>query len=444
MMVFKKAIARRTFLRGAGTALALPMLDAMFPAFASAAQTAATTATRLSFFAVPNGIIMDKWTPAGIGREYAITPVLEPLAAFKDRMLVLGGLANNEARNLEFEIAGDHPRACSAYLTATHPKMTSGADIHCGVSVDQVAAGELGRRTQLPSLEIGLELPMVGACESAYSCVYYNTISWRGPETPLPMENRPRAVFERLVGDSTDPAERAARIAENRSILDLVSQDLKRLMRSVGESDRSKLDQYSDAVRSVEQQIQVAEQQSPKALPGMEKPIGIPEQFSDYAKLMIDLQVLAFQGDMTRVGTFMVGHEMGGRAYPELGFGDPHHSLTHHQGDTAKIAKVLQINIFHTKLYAYFLERLRSVPDGDGTLLDHSLMVYGSPLSDGNMHLYKDLPVLLVGGEATGIRGGRHVAYPENTPMANLYLTLLDKLGIHLDSFGDSTGRLDL
>jgi len=444
MMIFKTSIPRRTFLRGAGTALALPLLDAMFPAFASAAQTASRTATRLSFLAVPNGIIMDKWMPAAIGGEYPITPVLEPLAGFKDRMLVLSGLANNEARKLEFEIAGDHPRACSAYLTATHPKMTSGADIHCGVSVDQVAAGELGRRTRLPSLEIGLEMPMVGACESAYSCVYYNTIAWKNPATPLPMENRPRAVFERLVGDSTDPVERAARINENRSILDLVSQDLKRLMRLVGESDRLKLDQYSDAVRSVEQQIQVAEQQSPKELPDMEKPIGIPEQFSDYAKLMMDLQVLAFQGDLTRVGTFMVGHEMGGRAYPELGFGDQHHSLTHHQGDTAKIAKVLQINMFHTRLYGYFLERLRSVPDGDGSLLDHSLLVYGSPLSDGNMHLYKDLPVLLVGGEATGLRGGRHVAYPENTPIANLYLTLLDKLGIHLESFGDSTGRLDL
>ena len=443
MMVFQKSIPRRTFLRGAGTMVALPLLDAMVPAFARA-QTATTAAKRLSFFAVPNGIIMDRWTPAAAGKGFPITPVLEPFAAFRDRAVVISGLANNEARKLEFEIAGDHPRACSAYLTATHPKMTSGADIHCGVSVDQIAARELGRQTQLPSLEIGLETPMIGACESAYSCVYYNTIAWKNPATPLPMENRPRAVFERLVGDSTNPAERAARIAENRSILDLVAQDLKRLMRSVGESDRSKLDQYSEAVRSVEQQIQVAERQSPKALPDMAKPIGIPEQFSEYAKLMMDLQVLAFQGDMTRVGTFMVGHEMGGRAYPELGFGDPHHSLTHHQGDTAKIAKVLQINIFHAKLYAYFLERLRSVPDGDGTLLDHSLMVYGSPLSDGNMHLYKDLPVLLVGGEATGIRGGRHVAYPENTPMANLYLTLLDKLGIHLDSFGDSTGRLDL
>ena len=444
MMVFQKAIPRRTFLRGAGTALALPLLDSMFPAFASPAQTASLMATRVSFLAVPNGIIMDRWTPGAAGKGFPLTPVLEPLAAFRDRTVVLSGLANNEARKLEFEIAGDHPRACSAYLTATHPRMTSGADIHCGVSVDQVAAKELGRRTQLASLEIGLETPMVGACESAYSCVYYNTLSWSNAATPLPMENRPRAVFERLVGDSTDPAARAARLRENRSILDLVSEDLKRLMRSVGETDRLKLDQYSDAVRSVEQQIQLAERQSPKELPDMPKPIGIPDTFSDYAKLMLDLQVLAFQGDMTRVATFMVGHEMGGRAYPELGFGDQHHSLTHHQGDKAKIEKVLQINIFHAKLYQYFLERMRSIPEGDGTLLDRSLLVYGSPLSDGNMHLYKDLPVLLVGGAATGIQGDRHVQYPENTPIANLYLTLLDRLGIHLESFGDSTGRLDL
>ena len=443
MMVFRKSIPRRTFLRGAGTALALPLLDAMFPAFASPAQSVSRRATRLSFFTVPNGIIMDKWTPAQIG-SYEITPVLERLAPFRDRMLVVSGLANNEARKLEFEIAGDHPRACSAYLTATHPKMTSGADIQCGVSVDQIAARELGKQTQLPSLEIGLETPMVGACESAYSCVYYNTIVWKSATTPLPMENRPRAVFERLVGDSTDPAERSARLKENRSLLDLVADDLKRLMRSIGETDRLKLDQYSEAVRSVEQQIQIAEQQSSRELPEMEKPIGVPEKFSDYAKLMLDLQVLAFQGDMTRVSTFMLGHEMGGRAYPELGFGDQHHSLTHHQGDAAKIAKCLQINIFHADLYRYFLERLQAVPDGDGSLLDHSLLMYGSSLSDGNMHLYKDLPLVLVGSGATGIRGGRHVRYPENTPIANLYIALLEKLGIHVDSFGDSTGKLDI
>src|SRR5437867_1446849 len=416
----------------------------MFPAFASAAQTGSGRATRLSFFTVPNGIIMEKWTPAASGSGFELSPILEPLSAFKDRLLVISGLANNEAHKLEFEIAGDHPRACSAYLTGTHPKMTSGADIRCGISVDQVAAKELGKDTQLSSLEVSLETPVAGACESAYSCVYYNTMVWSTPTTPLPMENRPRAVFERLVGDSTNPAERAARMKENRSILDLVSQDLKRPMRSVGETDRAKLDQYSDAVRAVEQQIQVGERQASKQLPAIEKPIGIPEKFSDYTRLMLDLQVLAFQGDMTRVGTFMLGHEMGGRAYPELGFGDPHHSLTHHQGDTAKIAKVLQINIFHAKLYQYFLEKMRSVPDGEGSMLDHSLLVYGSVLSDGNMHLYKDLPVLLVAGGVAGIRGGRHIRYPENTPMANLYLTLLDRLGIHVENFGDGTGRLDL
>ena len=443
MMVFQKAIPRRTFLRGAGAALALPMLDAMVPAFARA-QIATGAARRLAFFAVPNGIIMDQWTPASAGTGLSMTPVLEPMAAFRDRMVVIGGLANNEARKLEFEIAGDHPRACSAYLTATHPKMTSGADIHCGVSVDQIAAKELGRQTPLPSLEIGLETPMIGACESAYSCVYYNTLSWKGPETPLPMENRPRAVFERLVGDSTDPAGRLARIQENRSILDFVAQDLARLMRSVGQADRLKLDQYSDAIRSVEQQIQVSEQQAPRDLPDMAKPMGVPEKFSDYTKLMLDLQVLAFQGDLTRVGTFMVGHEMGGRAYPELGFGDQHHSLTHHQGDKAKIAKVIQINVFHATLYRYVLEKMRSTPEGDGSLLDRSLLVYGSPLSDGNMHLYKDLPVLLVAGAATGIAGNRHLRLPDETPMANFYLTLLDRMGVHLERFGDSTGRVSL
>jgi len=442
--IFKKCIPRRTFLRGAGTALALPVLDAMFPASASAAQTGSGRATRLSFFTVPNGIIMEKWTPAASGSGFELSPILEPLAAFKDRLLVISGLANNEAHKLEFEIAGDHPRACSAYLTGTHPKMTSGADIRCGVSVDQIAAKEFGKYTQLSSLEMGLESSLLGACESAYSCVYYNTISWAAPTTPLPMENRPRAIFERLIGDSTDPGERAARLQEHRSILDLVSEDLKRLMRSVGETDRAKLDQYADAVRSVERRIQVAEQQSSKELPAMEKPIGIPEKFSDYAKLMMDLQVLAFQADVTRVGTFMIGHEMSGRAYPELGFGDPHHSLTHHQGDTSKIEKVVKVNVFHTTLFNYLLERMKSVPDGDGTLLDHSLILYGSPLSDGNMHTYKDLPVLLITPGVAAMRGGRHLRYPKDTPVANLYLALLEKLGIQAETFGDSTGRLEL
>jgi hypothetical protein len=431
--------------RGLGATVALPLLDAMFPAFGTAAEISARTATRLSYITVPNGIVMEKWTPATVGKGYELTPILEPLASFKDRILVLSGLANNEAHKLEGEIAGEHPRACAAYLTGAHPKMTSGADIHCGTSMDQVAAGELGRTTQLASLELGLESSdTVGACESAYSCAYYNTMVWATPTTPLPMENRPRAVFERLFGDSTDPAERAARVEENRSILDLVSEDVKRLMRLVGDTDRAKLDQYLDAVRSVERRIQIAEQQASKELPSLEKPIGIPEVFSDYCKLMFDLQVLGFQSDITRVSTFMTGHEMSNRAYPELGFGDQHHSLTHHQGDVQKIAKVIQVNIFHAKLFRYYLETMQSVPDGDGSLLDHSLILYGGALSDGNQHLYKDLPLLLVAGGVANIQGGRHIRYPQDTPIANLYLTLFDKLGVTADPFGDSTGKLDL
>jgi hypothetical protein len=445
MMIFNKAVPRRTFLRGVGAAMALPLLDSMFPAFASAAETSAKMATRISFLTVPNGIIMDKWTPATTGANYELTPVLQPLAKFKDRFVVISGLANNQAKKYDGEIAGEHPRACSAYLTGAHPKMTSGADIHVGVSIDQVAAKELGQHTQLASLEIGLESSdTVGACESAYSCAYYNTMVWITPATPLPMENRPRAVFERLFGDtdSTDPRERAARMRENSSILDLVTDDVKRLMGRVGENDRAKLDQYLDSVRSVERRIQMAEQETSKQMPTLQKPIDVPEIFSDYCKLMFDLQVLGLQSDITRVTTFMVGHEMSNRAYPELGFGDQHHSLTHHQGDTEKIAKVIQVNIFHAKLFAYLLDKMQSIPDGDGSLLDHSLILYGGALSDGNMHLYKDLPALLVTSGIGGIKGGRHIQFPTDTPIANLYLKVLDMLGVEADQFGDSNGKL--
>jgi hypothetical protein len=446
-MIFKKALPRRTFLRGIGATLALPYLESMVPAFATAAEVSSLDAKRLFFITVPNGIIMEKWTPAGDGPDFELTPILEPLAPFKNRMLVISGLANNQAQKYDGEIAGEHPRACGAYLTGSHVKMTSGADIHVGVSVDQVAAKEIGQQTQLPSLEIGLEpSDVVGACESAYSCAYYNTTVWSSPTTPLPMESRPRAVFERLFGDndSTDPKARAARMDENRSILDFVSQDVSKIMHDVGDSDRAKLDQYMDAVRNVERRIQMAEKQSTVELPTLAKPIGVPELFSDYTKLMFDLQVLAFQSDVTRVSTFMVGHEMSGRAYPELGFGDTHHSLTHHQGDMEKIAKVVQVNTFHAKLFAYFLEKMQSTPGGDGSLLDHTVVLYGSALSDGNNHLYKDLPALLIAGGVGKTAGGRHVRYPQDTPIANLYMNMLGKAGVGVDHFGDSNGVLEL
>jgi hypothetical protein len=444
MVVFKRSLHRRTFLRGAGAALALPFLDSMVPAFA--AQAAAPI--RLSFIEVPNGIMMDKWTPATEGTGFNLTPVLEPLAKFRDRMLVIGGLDQNQSKAMSNEVGGDHPRACTAWLTGAHARMTSGADLRAGISADQVAAKEFGKYTQLASLEVGLEsADVVGACESAYSCAYYNTISWRNETTPLPMENRPRAIFERLFGDSgsTDPKLRQARRQESRSILDAVVEDVRRVRGRLPATDRGKIDQYLEAVRDLERRIQLAEAQGSQKLPQVAGPIGIPEKFSDYYKLMADLQVLAWQTDMTRVCTFQIGHEMSGRAYPEIGFGDAHHSVTHHQGDREKIEKVLQINIFHARMLAYYLEKLQSTPDGDGSLLDHALVLYGGSLSDGNLHLYTNLPLLLVAGGVKGIRGGRHIRYPADTPMANLLLTMLDKADIpHVASLGDSTGRLSL
>jgi hypothetical protein len=447
MVILKRSLSRRAVLRGAGAALALPMLDAMIPALAVAAPETVRP-IRLSFIEVPNGIMMDKWTPAKEGADFELTPVLEPLATFRDRMLVLSGLNQYQAEAFATEVGGDHPRACTAWLTGTHAKMTSGADLRAGVSVDQVAAREFSKYTQLASLEIGLEsAEVVGACESAYSCAYYNTISWRNDTTPLPMENRPRAIFERLFGDTgtTDPKARKARTHENRSILDAVAEDAARLRGQLGRADRGKIDQYLDAVRDIERRIQLAEAQGSPKLPELGGPIGIPQTFSDYYKLMADLQVLAWQTDMTRVCTFQIGHEMSGRAYPEVGFGDAHHSFTHHQGDPEKISKVIRINAFHTKLLAYYLDKLRSTPDGNGSLLDHSMILYGSSLSDGNLHLYTDLPLLLVAGGVGGIKGGRHIRYRGGLPMTNLLLTMLDKARVpHVDKLGDSTGRLDI
>lgn len=445
MMIFKKSIPRRAFLRGVGATLALPLLDGMIPAFA--APPATTSPLRLSFVYVPNGIIMDKWTPAEEGGAFQLPPTLEPLASFRDRFLVLSGLAHNNGAAQAGEGAGDHARAAAVFLTGAHPKKTEGFDFRTGISIDQVAAKELGKHTQLASLEIGLDAnEIVGACDCGYSCAYSNTLCWRSPTTPMPMENHPRAVFERLFGDSesTDPAERRDRFEEDRSVLDYVTQDVTRLLKGVGPSDRAKLDEYFDAVRDVERRIQLGEEQSSRELPTLERPVGIPATFTEHAKLMIDLQVLAYQSDLTRVISFMMGREQNTRVYNELGISDSYHPLTHHMHDPAKIAKVIQIDILHTQMLAYFLEKLQSTPDGDGSLLDHSMLVYGSAISDGNMHVHNDLPILFVGGGVGQIKGGRHLRYPQNTPTANLYLTILDQLGVPADQFGDSTGRLAL
>ena len=445
MVITGKSIDRRAFLRGTGAVLALPLLDAMTPAFA----TGAARPTRMGFIEVPNGImnLQNEWAPKAVG-DLEITPILQPLADFKDRLLVMSGLDSQAAAGLGFEPGGDHPRACTAWLTGTHAKMTAGADLKAGVSVDQVAAKHFGKETQISSLEVGLEsAEIVGSCESAYSCAYYNTISWRDESTPLPMENRPRALFERLFGaaGTTDPKVLAELRKEDRSIIDAINHDVKRLQVKLGGPDRSKIDQYLDAVRDVERRIQRAEAQGDRQLPALQGPGGIPSVFSEHYKLMADLMVLAWQTDMTRVCSLQIGHETSTRNYPELGFTDSHHSQTHHHGDADKIAKVVQINTLHIKMLSYYLEKLRSTPDGDGSLLDHSMILYGAALSDANLHLYTDLPALLVAGGVNGIKGGQHIHYPNRTPMTNLLLTMLDKAGVpHVEKLGDSTGRLEL
>jgi hypothetical protein len=443
MVIHKISVPRRTFLRGAGAAVALPFLDAMTPAFAQEAKRP----IRMAFMQMPNGImnLKNEWTPKTEGDEWEMTRTLEPVAGFRKNMVVISGLDQQQAAGRDGEVGGDHPRACTAWLTGTHAKMTSGADLRAGISADQIAAKEFGKSTQLASLEIGLEsAEVVGACESAYGCAYYNTISWANETSPLPMENRPRVIFERLFGETTDPKQLAILRTEDRSILDAINADVKRMRVKVGGTDRSKIDQYLDAIRDVERRMQLAEKQDVHALP-IGTPTGAPEIFSDYFRLMADLMVLAWQTDMTRVITFQMGHEMSGRAYPELGFGDAHHPCTHHQGDPEKIAKTTQINILHTKMLSYYLGKLRDTKDGDSNLLDNSMVLYGAGLSDANLHLYTNLSLVLVAGKGTGIKGGLHVKYPNRTPMTNLLLTMLDVANIpKVEKLGDSTGRLKL
>jgi hypothetical protein len=426
--------------------LALPLLDGMVPAFAALRTTAAQPARRFGAIYVPNGVEMRMWTPKSMGAAFDWSPILEPLAPFRDQTFVLSGLADKVAVPAPGEGIGDHARASSTWLTGVRVKKTEGPDIRAGVSMDQLAAQHLGQQTQLASLELALDsVEVLGACDAGYSCAYANTIAWRTPTTPLPMENNPRAVFERLFGasDSTDAATRQARLAQNRSILDFVTAEVATLRRALGTGDRGKLSEYLEAVRDVERRIQTAETQSTRELPVVEQPMGIPESFDAHAKLMYDLLALAYQCDLTRVATFMIGKEVSGRAYPEIGVPDGHHACSHHQNDPVKLEKLAKINRYHVSHFAYFLEKLRTTPDGDGSLLDHSIFVYGSGISDGNIHFHLDLPMLLVGGGAGTLKGGRHLRYANDTPIANLYVSVLDKLGVPMHQFGDSTGRLD-
>ena len=450
-MIFKKAIPRRTFLRGMGATLALPLLDGMVPAFASELDTAAKPATRFSVVYIPNGMVMDKWIPKTEGAGFELSPILEPLAPFRDQVTVLTGLVHKQGWPLPGEGGGDHARGTGSFLTGVHPKKTEGPDIQAGISVDQLAAKELGKKTQVPSLELAIEnsAELVGETDAGYSGAYINTLCWSSPTTALPMECQPRAVFERLFGDSdsTDRASRLQRIREDRSLLDSVVEEVTPMMRNLGPNDRTKLTEYLDAVRGIEQRIQLAEEQSSRELPVMDRPVGIPPTFEEHVKLMFDLQVLAFQTDLTRVITFMMAREKSTRAYREIGISEPHHPLSHHKNLPKMLDGLATIQTYHVKLFSYFLERLQATSDGNGSLLDHTMILYGSSLSNSNEHLHDNLPILLAGGKSGRIQSGRHIRYAkeQEVPVSNLLVTMLDNIGIPVEDFaGDATGTLEL
>ena len=440
--VTRKQLSRRTVLRGLGAGIALPWLDAMRPAFAATEQAP----LRLAFAYVPNGVTPDAWAPIGTGSDFQVSRILKPLEPWRDQLLVLSGLAHKNGNALG-DGPGDHARAGASYLTGFHPRKTAGADIQNGVSVDQLAARVIGDKTRLAAHELGCEESRtVGNCDSGYSCAYTNSISWRSATTPNPPETNPRMAFERLYGADDGPqdeASRARRARDRRSVLDLVRARTQSLEQELGPSDRRKLDEYLTGVRDIERQIQRAESDTREIKPPFEKPAGIPAEFADYVKLMLELQAAALQADITRLSTFMMGREGSLQAYPEIGVPDSHHPLTHHRGQPDLVERVTKINEFHVGLFAHFVEKLASTQEGDGTLLDRVVVVYGSGLADGDKHTHEELPVAIVGGRRV-VGGGRHLVAPKETPMTNLFLTLLDQLGVPAESLGDSTGRLSL
>jgi hypothetical protein len=440
MIVTKRALSRRTFLRGAGAAVALPLLDAMIPAMTAAAETPAAPhrLRRLGYVYMPMGCDRPRWTPPG-DRLDKLSFILEPLAPVRDHVTVVG---NTELRNA---YPGTHATSNSSFLSAARAKLTESADYSLGTTADQVAARQIGRDTQLPSLELSMDLmALAGQCDNGYACVYQNNLSWSSPTTPLPSEAHPRVVFERLFGDGATAAERRAALKARASLLDSVMDEFKALDAQLGPADRARLAQYLDAVREVERRIQRAEAAArDDRLPDLDRPKGVPAAYADHARLMFDLQVLAFQGDVTRVVTFQLARETSNRTYPEVGVPDPHHPLSHHGNDPAKVEKIARINRFHVSLFAEFLAKLRATREAGGTLLDHSLVLYGSGMGNPNLHDHDDLPVLVAGGAAGRMRGGRHLRFAKPTPLANLHLTLLDKVGVRLESFGDSRGKVD-
>ena len=440
MFISKKHLPRRTFLRGMGVTLALPLLDSMLPAQTLLRKTAAKGAPRLGFVYIPHGAIMDKWTPATEGKDFAITPILKPLEPFKDKLNVISGLGHRAA-----DSTAVHSLSPTTWLSGVRPKPTQGVDAYAGVTADQIAAARIGQDTMLPSLELATEdhSGLIGACDRDYGCIYMNTLSWRTPTTPQPMEINPRKVFERMFGQGGSAADRVAHNQEERSILDAITQQASDLQRTLGAQDRSTLNDYLENVREIERRIQKGgEEQGNTDLP--DAPAGIPFNFEQHINLMYDLLVLAYQTNVTRVSTFMVAREVSNRTYPQIGVPDGHHATSHHQNKPEKIEKLIKIQTYHLTLFARFLDKLQKTQDGDGTLLDHSILLYGSNMSNSNAHNHFPLPNLVIGGGTGNLQGNRHLKFPDHTPMSNLLLSVLDKAGVHQDTLGDSTGALNI
>jgi hypothetical protein len=439
MVFLNKSLSRRTVLRGLGVTVALPLLDAMVPAFSQRARASVKPAYRFQAFYVPNGMAMEYWTPRDAGSDFELSPILEPLAPYRSQMLVLSGVK----ANWNYIHAG----ASGSFLTGTTRGGRNEVEIVADVSMDQILARRFAKETQVASLELSMDAPAnAGACTGNLSCVYTHTLSWRSPTQPLPMEWNPRAVFEKLFGDSgsTEPAAREARLRQHKSILDSVSEKLAALKTELGPRDLVKIDEYTDAIRDVERRIVRAEEQRDIELPAMEQPQGAPPVFEDHLALMLDLQLLAFQSDLTRVISFMLGKEQSARPYPQIGVPEAHHPLSHHNNVPELIARMSKINRYHTELFAQYLAKLRATPDGDGSLLDHMTILYGSGISNSTQHSGDNLPLLVVGGGAGRLKGGRHLTYSDKPPMANLLVTLMDKLDMPVERLGGSTGKLPL
>ncbi len=443
--ITKKHLSRRTFIRGMGVGLSLPLLESMVPAQTPIAKTAANPKIHLGLCFMPHGAVMANWTPAEVG-ALKLSPILAPLEPYKDHVVVISNLAHQMAGPQgPGDNGGDHTRCPAVYLNGVHPKRTDGADILAGTTIDQIAAEKIGQDTLLPSLELAIEdySGLVGSCDVGFSCTYMNTISWRTPTTPMPMEINPRVVFDRMFGDGSTAAERLRRIETQRSILDAVTGQIRRLQGTLGANDRNRVAEYLDTVREIERRIQLSEKQSSNstlAVPAT--PSGVPDDHEEHTKLMFDLMALAFQANITRISTFMMAREVSYRTFPKLGISEAFHPASHHQNNPARLDVLTKINTYHVLLFSHILERLKNTPDGDGTLLDHSLILYGGAMSNSNIHNHGPLPILVAGGAAGRMKGGRHLKYPEKTPMANLLMTILDKAGIPQESVGDSTGFL--